>query len=120
MALQMTAGVLGEVGRTDEIALEVIGPAMKRTDNRFGLAAALEHDGLAVSTDIREQFGAGLVADEHPAMILMRQCGVMTDLGHHGSMADITWTILEAGFKLLTINLNVKIGVNRKLCCAGR
>ena len=93
---------------------------MKRTDNRFGLAAALEHDGLAVSTDIREQFGAGLVADEHPAMILMRQCGVMTDLGHHGSMADITWTILEAGFKLLTINLNVKIGVNRKLCCAGR
>ena len=118
--MQSHARVFREMRRAEQAALHVVGPAVQRAHDVLGVAAALEHDGLAVSTDIREQFGAGLVADEHPAMILMRQCGVMTDLGHHGSMADITWTILEAGFKLLTINLNVKIGVNRKLCCAGR
>ena len=49
---QIEAGIVRKVGRAQQFAASVIGPAVQRADDVARVAAAFEHDGLAVAADV--------------------------------------------------------------------
>jgi hypothetical protein len=55
--------------RADQLALQVIGPAVQRADDVVGVAAAVEHLGLAVAADVGQQFDALRIAHQHAAFV---------------------------------------------------
>ena len=85
--VQVQAGILREVRRAEQFAVGLVGPAMHRADDVLRVAAALQHDGLAVAADVAEQFHAVLVAHQHlrPAF----QHVVVAQIRHHQFMADV-------------------------------
>ena len=50
---ELDAGLRLEARRAEELAFQVVGPAVQRTDDVLGVAAAFQHDGLTVAADIR-------------------------------------------------------------------
>ena len=63
-AAEVQAGLVGEVRRAQQLALEVVGPAMDGADDVPRIAAALEHDRLPMAADVREQLDPFGVAHE--------------------------------------------------------
>ena len=88
---------------------------MQRTDNRIGLALALQHDGLPVAADVREQLNSSGVAHQHPAVVLVGQRGVMADLRHHGLMANVACAQAKQAGEFLLQDRSLKIRMHRQL-----
>jgi hypothetical protein len=61
-------GLLVEMRRAQQRALQVVGPAMQGADDGIGIATPIEHDGLAVPADIGEQLDALRAMGEDPAL----------------------------------------------------
>jgi hypothetical protein len=55
---QVQAGRVREMRRADQFALQVVGPAVQRADDVVGVAAAIEHQRLAVAADVGQQLDA--------------------------------------------------------------
>ncbi len=53
---EIQAGVVREMRGTEELAVQIVRPAMQGADDVLRLAAAVEHDGLAVAAYVRQQF----------------------------------------------------------------
>ena len=51
--MRLHARRLGEERRAEQLAFQVVGPAVQRADDVLGVAAALQHDRLAVAADVR-------------------------------------------------------------------
>ena len=124
VAWQLQAGLLVEVRGALETAVEVVGPAVQRTDDTVGIAGAIEHDGLAVATDIGEQFDAAVgvvlvraLVDQHAAFLFGHQGTIVAPVrapsgGGHGSRGRWrTGCAARAGRAI------VKVGRDRQLGC---
>ncbi len=68
---------------------------MQRADDVLRIAAAFEHDRLAVPADIGQQIDAGIVVHQHPGVIGPRQRVVVADVGHHQRVADVVGASIE-------------------------
>ena len=106
------------MGSTNELALQVVGPAMKRADDGFGLAPAFKHDGLPMSADIRQEFDAAIVMNENSTVVFGRQRMESARFVHHQSMTDITRPRFKTTLELETKHGLAEIAVHRKLCWA--
>jgi hypothetical protein len=89
---------------------------MQGTDNRFRLATAFEHDGLAVPADVREQLNAVALVHQNTAMVFMSECMEVALVGHHELVTNIAGARCEAGLALLGKKRLVKVSPNRQLC----
>ena len=80
--MQLDAGVLGEMRRAQQLALQVVGPAVQRADDVLRVAAALQHDRLAVAADVGEQFDAAdvRVAHQHLGVVHPVERAVVADV----------------------------------------
>jgi hypothetical protein len=112
---QVQARGVREVRRANQLALQVVGPAVQRADNRVGIAAAIEHQRLAMAANIGQQFDAVRIANQHAAFIFGRQRGKVADIRHHQLMADVTRAFLEQFLHFTLQQRFVKIDGDRKL-----
>ena len=94
-AVELDAGLLFEMRRAEQRAFEVVSPAVHRTHDVLGVAAALEHHRLAMAADIRQQLHAAGVANEHLCVIAPRQRIVIARIGYHQLVPDVAGTGME-------------------------
>ena len=87
------------MGRAEQMTAGRIGPAVQWAHNIapigrlwvVQIALTLKDHGLAVTAHVGEQFNALCGVNQHPAMALVRQGGVVTQLGNTQLVAHITW-----------------------------
>ena len=75
--------------RAEQLALEIVGPAMDRADEMEDVAATLQHDRLPVAADVRDEFDALRVAHERLRVVSAFERAVVADIGHHQLVPDI-------------------------------
>jgi antitoxin component of MazEF toxin-antitoxin module len=111
------AGILREVRRAQQLAVEPVGPAVQRADDvGRGLAAALQHHGLAVAADVGQQLHAAIRrAHEHAPLAFLRQGVVIADFGNRQLVREIPRAVLEDEFLFAAEQVLVEIGGNGKL-----
>lgn len=88
---------------------------MQRTNNRIGLALALQHDRLPVAADVREQFNSPGITHQHTAVVLVGERRVMADLRNHGLMANVARAQTKQAREFLLQDCSLKIRMNRQL-----
>lgn len=82
--------------RTEQLAVEVVGPAVQRTHDVLRRAAPVEHDGLTVAAHVREELDFVLfVTDEQTPFAFAGQSKITSRLGHHEFVPDIARTAFE-------------------------
>ena len=87
---EVAARVVGEVRRADQLAAEVVGPAMQRADDvAAGVAAAAQHHRLAMPAHVGDQLQALRRAQQGAAFAFLRQGVVVAELGHRQRVADV-------------------------------
>ena len=101
--------------RAEQLALEVVGPAVQRADDVGGIAAPAEHDGLAVAADVGKKLHPLAVAHEHPCIVGPGKRMVVARRGHHQLVADVVWARIEQKLLLEGENLRVEIPRHRQL-----
>ncbi|MDT4856869.1 hypothetical protein FQZ97_912720 [compost metagenome] len=79
------------------------------------VAAALEHDGLAVAADVGHQFHAGIGAHQCPATRFLGQGVVVASVGYRELVPHIAGASLEEGFQFALVERLVEIAGNREL-----
>ncbi|MCY1230830.1 hypothetical protein D9M69_668550 [compost metagenome] len=111
----MQARLLVEMRRAEQFALEVIGPAVQGADDVLPVAAAIEHDGLAVAAHVGHQLDAGGIAHQHAALVLGLERVVVADLGNHQFVADVARTLPEQQFQFLLVQRFVEVDADGQL-----
>jgi len=109
VVVQVQAGVVREMWRTEQLALGRVGPAVQRADDvaprmalalRLQVAAFLEHHGLAMAADVGNQFDLTLdIAHQCPALFFLGQGVVVARIGHGELMPHIAGALIEEGFE---------------------
>ena len=94
-ALQLDARLLFEMWSAQQLAVELIGPTVDRADNVRCRAAAGEHDGLPVATDIRQKLHATVIADQYLRVIAPGKGVIVAHVGDHQFVADVTGPAIE-------------------------
>jgi hypothetical protein len=62
------------VRRAEQLAVQVVSPAVQRAYDVLGAAAPIEHDRLTVTADVRQQLDlVRLIAYQHAAFLFGRQ-----------------------------------------------
>ena len=120
-----------EVWRAQQLARlravrAAVGPAVKGADDVAAgvpaarlaqVAAALEHDGLAVAADVGDQFHTFVRSHERATTGLLGQGVVVPDVGDRELVPHIPGPALEEGFLLALEQRLAEIAGNRKLAC---
>ncbi len=115
-ASEVETGVVREMRRAEQFAVEPVGPAMDRAhDAGARVAVAFEHDCLAMAADVAEQCHASRVAYQRFGVVEALQHVVITRVRHQQFVADIARTALEQDFLLERMHLRIEVPVNRKL-----
>jgi hypothetical protein len=124
---QAQAGVALEVGRAQQLAAAGIGPAVDRADDvaaRMALAlglqvaAATQHDGLAVAAAVGDQLDLALcVAHQCAPARLLGQHEVVMGLGHGQRVAHVARPGLEEQLLFALEPRLVEVGMDGKLTC---
>ena len=91
--VQMQTGILRKVRRAQQFAVGLVGPAMQRTDDVLRIAAAFQHDGLAMAADVAQQLHPVRVAYQHLPRPLQHM--VVAQARHHQFMADVIRSLRE-------------------------
>jgi hypothetical protein len=113
VVVQVQAGVLLEVRRAHQLAVQVVGPAVQRADDVAArVAAALQHHGLTVAADVGDEFHAVLRAHQCAAFAFLRQGIEVADLGHRELMPEVPRTVLVDQLQLATIRVVREIGAD--------
>ena len=112
---EVSARTLLEVRRPEQLAGEIVGPAVQRAHDVRGLAAAVEHHRLPVAADVGQQLDARGVAHQDAALVLGRQRVVAAGLGHHQLVADVARPVPEQGRDLPLVQRFVEIGGDGEL-----
>ncbi len=117
VAVQVQAGILREVRRAQQPAVEAVRPAVQRADDvGRRLAAALQHHGLAMAADVGQQLDAAIGrAHEHAALAFLRQRVVVADFGDRQLVREVARSVLEDEFLFAAEQILVEIGGNGKL-----
>jgi len=117
--LEPHAGTRGEVRRAEQLAAQVVSPAVRRADDVAQVAAALQHQRLAVAADVGEQRHAAVVSHQDPGVVHPLERVIVARLGHHALVADV----LGAGFEeqpfLPLEHRGVEIPGHRQLAAGG-
>ena len=115
-AAEVEARLVGEVRRAEELALEVVGPAVDRADDVRRVAAALEHDRLPVPADVRER-ARRRSALRTSACALSRQSSdvVVARVRHHQLVPDVAGRAREQQPLLGFEHRGIAIPGDRKL-----
>src|SRR5690606_19758412 len=93
---------------------------MERAHDVAGIAAAIEHDGLAVAADVREQLHAAVVAHQDATFVLRGQGLVVTGFGNHQLMAHVAGTLPKEDLEFAGEEGFVEVGGNGELGARGR
>jgi hypothetical protein len=102
--------VVGKMRRPDQLALQVVGPAVQRADDvAAGVAAPAQHQGLAVAADVRDQLHALGRAHQRAAFALLRQGVVVAELGHSEFVAEVARAVGEDARHLAPEQFGVEI-----------
>ena len=88
---------------------------MQRAHYVGTIAAALEHDGLAMPADVGEQFGATAVVDKRARVVHPAEDMIVAGIRHHEFMADIAGPVCEKAAHFGRKDAFVMIGVHRQL-----
>ena len=95
-AVQVQARLGLEMRRADQLAVQAVGPAVDRADDVLArLAAAAQHQRLAVATDVGDQAHALRVAHQRAAFRFVRQRVVVARLADPELVSRITRAGLE-------------------------
>ena len=93
LLIEMQTGIDREVRCTDQFALQIVGPAVHRTDDVSSIARTLQHDRLAMAADIRQQFDLTrldvALPHQQSGMVEPLEATVIVQAGHHQRMARI-------------------------------
>jgi len=106
--------------RADQFALQVVGPAVQRAHDVVGIAAAIEHQRLAVAADVGQHLDAVGVTHQHAAFVFRCQGGEVAHLRHHQFMADVTRPLPKQLLDLALQQRIVKVNIYRKLSARAR
>lgn len=115
---EIQARLVREMRCAEQLTVEVIGPAVQRAYDVVRAAAAVEHDGLAVTAHVRQQFDLVLlIAHEHAPFFLARkrEIEIVTRLGNHEFMPDVARTLLEKCFDFARQERFVEVCRDRQL-----
>ena len=116
VAVQIKARVNFKVRGTDQLARGVVGPAVQRADDvAAGVAATLQHGGLAVPADVGDQLDAGSVSDQRTAFAFVGQGIKVAQIGHRQFVAEIAWPARKQFLLFPLVQAYIKIAGNRKL-----
>jgi hypothetical protein len=86
----------------------------------LGIAAAIEHQRLAVAADVGQQLDALRVAHQHAAFVLRLQGRKIALFGHHQLMPDVARTLQEQLLHFALQQRLVEIDIYRKLSARTR
>lgn len=103
--------------RSEQLAFQVVGPAVQGTDDLAGIAAAVEHDGLPVAADIGKELEPLFAPHEKAALLLGRERVVVPGFRDHEFMANVTRSLFEQDLDFALIQRWIEIRRNRKLGC---
>jgi hypothetical protein len=93
--VQLHARILGKLRRTEQISMQIVGPAMQRADDILRVAVPFQQDRLAMPADVREQLDAGFVAHQHLRIVESRKHAIVADMGHHALVTDVPRACFE-------------------------
>jgi hypothetical protein len=114
--LQVAAGILGEVGRPDQLAAQAVGPAVQRADDVAArVAAAAQHDRLAVTADVRQQADALRRVHQGATLPFLGQGVEVAHFRNGQLMADVTRGAGEEHGHLAFEELRIEVASDRKL-----
>ncbi|KGX49629.1 hypothetical protein Y025_5569 [Burkholderia pseudomallei TSV32] len=114
--VQVQAGLVRKVRRAEQLAFEIVGPAMQRADDVLRTPAAVQHDRLAVAAHVRQQLDLrSLVAHQHAAFVFGRQRKIISCFGHHQFVPDIARSFLEKCFDFAREERLIEISGDGKL-----
>ncbi|EFK95301.1 hypothetical protein LDC_2703 [sediment metagenome] len=88
-ASEVQARLVGEVRRAEELALQVIGPAVDRADDVLRVALARQHQRLTVPADVRQQLDAVRVPHQRLRVVPRSEHAIVAGLGDHELVADV-------------------------------
>ena len=111
----MHAWLLLEVRCAQQVALQVVCPAMQRADDVLGIAAPIEHDCLPMPAHVGEQLDAVRVAHQHAAFGLGGKRVVVANFRDHQLMADVTGAMFEQTFDFSLIQRLVEVSRDGQL-----
>jgi hypothetical protein len=113
--MQLDAGALRKMRRAEQLALEIVGPAVQRADDVLDVAAAFQHERLAVAAHVGEQLDPGFVAHQHLRVARPGQRVIVADLRHHQLVADVIRAGVEQVFLFQLENLGIEVPGHRKV-----
>ena len=113
--VQLDARRLREVRRAEQLAFQVVGPAVQRADDVLGVAAAFEHDRLAVAADVRQQPDSLGAANQHLRVVGPGERVVVAGVGHHQLVPDVVRSGVEQELFLLLEDLGIEVPGHRQL-----
>src|SRR5437899_548426 len=101
--------------RAEELALQIVGPAMNRANDIARIALARQHDRLPMPADVRQELDALRVAHERLRVRAPRQRVVITRLGHHELVAHVSGGTRKQQPALGVEDARIGVPGNRKL-----
>ena len=120
-AAEVEARVVVEVRCAQQLAAEIVGPAMQRTDDVAAgaatMSAAVLDDRLAMAADVRQERDAVVAVplpDQHATVALVRQRMEVADLRHHQVVADVAGRAAEEQFDLAGVLRRIEIRGDRQ------
>ncbi len=117
--VQLHARLLFEARRAEQLALQVVGPAVHRADDVLGVALALQHDGLAVAADVGEQLDTAVISHQYLGVVHPPERLPVADVRHHQLVAHVVRAGLEQEALFSLEDLRVEVPGNRQVA-AGR
>ena len=105
----------GELGRAEQPAVEVVGPAVQRADDVPHLAAPLEQEPLPVAAHVAEEVHAAVAPHQHAGVPVRFERDVVALLRHHQLVADVLRAGLEDRALLVREDLRIEIPGDRQL-----
>ena len=98
------------MGRTEQLAVEIVGPPVQRANNVFSRAAAVQHDRLAMPAYVGQKFDfVALVAHEQTAFALAGQRKIAPCVGSHEFVTDVARAAFEQCVDFALEKLFVKV-----------
>jgi hypothetical protein len=120
----MQARRFGEVRRAEQLAFQVVGPAVQRAhDVALRIAATMQHQRLPVSTHIRYHLDAGRRSYQHPAVAFLWQRVVVAWVRHRQFVTEVARAGAKQGVGFTLEKRLVKItrgGQWQRIGCAAR
>ena len=98
-----------------KLALEIVRPAVNRTDDIGDIPAALQHDRLPVAADVRDEIDAVCVANQGLRVVAPLECVIVARIRHHQLMTDVTGSAREQQALLGVENCRIAIPGSGKL-----